>query len=147
MNKLITTLIVGIAAVGAFAQGGIRVGPPRSEAPDPVRSQSLSVTYDTSLLKALVLFDGLDNSYMALNYEVGQVDGLLNNPLRLGVAAAHKGGKEYWAGPSITYNFLNSDRVTVGLVGALPGVTFSGNSVDFGTNARLIPGVSVSVRW
>jgi len=145
MNKIFTTLIASCVAVGAFAQG---VQLTRPHAPEPqVSASSVSAKFDTSLLKALILFDKLDNSYMAINYEVAQLDGLFNAPLRLGVAGAQKSGTEYWTGPSITYGFINSQKLTMGLILAFPGVTFEGNDVKLGTNVRLIPGVSVSVRW
>ena len=144
--KLFTTLVAGLIFATASIAQTLSIGVPRSRVPT-WKMMSADVTYDTSLLKAVFFFDGLDSSYGALNYELGQIDGLFARPIRLGFAGAARNSNNLWGGPSISYDLIASEKFTVGVVGAFPGLNYNNHKLTWDNSLRFVPGVSMSIRW
>lgn len=145
MKKLLTTIIMGVCAL-ACANAQIRLRAPHAPTTNEVSAQSSTVTWDTSLLKAVVFFDGLDHSYGAVNYNVGQIDGLFKNPIMIGVAGAWLGNEEVWGGPSVSYEFFNNGRFSLSATGAFPGLTYANSQFSFSNEMKMVPGVMFSFK-
>lgn len=145
MKKIIT--LITAFAVTASAMAQVTFGKPHAIKPKGFTTQSVSLGYDTSLLKGVLFFDKLDSSYAAVNYDVGQVDGLFHNPLRLGVAAARGNGSDAWTGPSLSYELVGGRKFTFGLVAAFPGLRYEGGRIFLSSNQRVVPGVFASVKF
>jgi hypothetical protein len=148
MKKLLTILIsVCVLAVSASA---IRpqLGAPRATATaGQVTAMSADVNYDTSLFKAFLLFDELDQSYTAFSYDVAQINGVLPRPIRLGWAGAQKNAETFWTGPSASYNLVEQTRFTLGVCLALNGVKIQSGKFSVDSNMKLIPGVFASFKF
>lgn len=123
---------------------GISFTRPHASRPNAFTAQSTSYTNDGSLLSALVLFDKLDGSYVAFNYQVAQLNGLFKEPVRLGVTGAKQGSNTYWSGPSASYTLYSNSKFTFGVNGSLPGVNFDNGTVSLPAKLRLVPGISFS---
>lgn len=145
MKKLITLITAFVVTASAMAQ--VTFGKPHTPKPKGFTSQSVTLEYDTSLLKGVLFFDKLDSSYGAFNYDVAQVDGLFHNPLRVGTSAARMNGRDAWAGPSLSYEFIGGKKFTFGAIVAFPGLRYESGRVFMSSKQRLIPGLFASVKF
>jgi hypothetical protein len=146
MKKLLVLLATTLIAVSAMAQFNPKLSKPHAQT-EQVTAMSASTSYDSSLFKTLFLFDKLDRSYTAFNYDVGQLDGLLSNPIRFGWAGAKQNEDTIWTGPALSYNLFQTDRFTLGLCAAVDGIKITNGTIMVDENMRLIPGVFFSVKF
>jgi hypothetical protein len=145
MNKLIITVALAVMLVGsAFAQD-LRFGAPKA-ADTGLSGQSFTGSLDASLLKVAFFFDGLDNSYGAIMYDVAQLDGVANRPIRFAMTGAMSGTDTAWFGLGLNYDVVHTSGMTFGLALGSPGMNVDSEVMTMSKAPfKAIPGAYFSI--
>lgn len=147
IKKIFTSMVCTLVAALSFAGGDVTLRAPRSMKPDGIGVLSVGTQYDGSLLKGVVFFDNFSSQYMAVSYDIGQVEGLLPKPIRVGLAGAFRGDEKAWGGLAASYELINTGKFSIGAVVGLPGFEFTEMRFSLPEKIRFYPGLNFSVRF